>query len=147
MAGADSSVSSLSRARERARVRARALRESSTDAERRLWSRLRDRRLDGYKFRRQHPVPPFIVDFVCVEARLIVELDGGQHFDEEGCAADERRTSFLAARALHVLRFSNRELLAEMDAVLSVIREWLLTHHPHPNPLPQAGEGEHEGSP
>jgi very-short-patch-repair endonuclease len=122
-------------------VRARELRTTSTEAERLLWSKLRDRRLDGYKFRRQHPVGPFFAHFACVEAKLIVEVDGGQHFDAEAQAADERRTATLARHGFHVLRFSNREMLLETDAVMSVIHDWLLTHHPHPSPLPQAGEG------
>ena len=131
----------LSRPRERVRVRARALRESSTDAERLLWSHLRDRRLAGYKFRRQHPIGPFFADFACVEAKLVVELDGGQHFHDEALATDARRSTVLARSGFHVLRFSNREMLAEPDAVLHVIHDWLVSHHPHPNPLPQAGEG------
>ena len=122
-------------------MRARALREFSTDAERVLWSRLRDRRLAGYKFRRQHPVGAFFADFACVEAGLVVELDGGQHYEGPAEAADERRTSALAQHRFHVLRFSNRDLLIETDAVLTVIRDWLVGHHPHPSPLPQAGEG------
>ncbi len=141
MTAADSSSSSLSRVRERAGVRARELRTTSTDAERLLWSKLRDRRLAGYKFRRQHPVGPFFADFACVEAKLIVELDGEQHFDEEVQAADERRTAMLARLGFHVLRFTNREMLLETDAATSVVHDWLVTRHPHPSPLPQAGEG------
>jgi very-short-patch-repair endonuclease len=131
----------LSRVRERARVRARALRHSSTDAERLLWSRLRDRGLAGYKFRRQHPIGAFFADFACIEAKLVVELDGGQHFDAESALSDVRRTALLAEHGFHVLRFSNREMLIETEAVLSAIHDWLVAHHPHPNPLPQAGEG------
>ena len=143
----DASASSLSRSRERVGVRARELRAASTDAERLLWSRLRDRRLDDYKFRRQHAIGPFFADFACVEAHLVVELDGGQHFDVDAQRADQQRTSVLAKHGFHVLRFSNREMLVETDAVLNAIRQWLVSNHPHPNPLPRAGEGETKGSP
>ncbi|MCE9657488.1 MAG: endonuclease domain-containing protein [Burkholderiales bacterium] len=138
---------SLSRLRERAGVRvgerARKLRSTSTDAERLLWSKLRDRRLAGHKFRRQHPVGPFFADFACIECRLIVELDGGQHYDEEGLRRDATRTVALQEHGFDVLRFSNRDVLAETDAVLQVIQVRLAGSrlHPHPGPLPQAGEG------
>ena len=132
---------SLSRLRERAGVRARQLRSSSTDAERLLWSKLRDRRLHGFKFRRQHPVGPFVSDFACVECRLVVELDGGQHYDDEGQRRDATRAAALKAHGFEVLRFSNRELLAETDSVLQMIHDRLLASHPHPGPLPRAGEG------
>ncbi len=140
--------SSLSRLRERAgvRVHARDLRTGSTDAERMLWYHLRDRRLAGFKFRRQHPVAPYIADFACLEAGLIVELDGGQHFEAETMAADQRRTKVLEAAGYTVLRFDNRQLLKETEAVLAAIRDRLLKVHPHPNPLPQAGEGVHTRS-
>jgi very-short-patch-repair endonuclease len=138
---AERSVSSLSRPRERARVRARELRTASTDAERLLWSRLRDRRLAGYKFRRQHPVGRFFADFACLEATLVVEIDGGQHYDDQARSADDRRTVALIAEGFQVLRFSNRDVLAECDAVLSRILEALAARDPHPSPLPQAGEG------
>jgi adenine-specific DNA-methyltransferase len=122
-------------------VRARGLRASAPDAERAIWQRLRDRRLDGYKFRRQHPIGRYFADFACIEAKLIVELDGGQHFEPEAMRADERRTANLNALGFHVLRFNDREALVERDAVLARILDWLHIHHPHPNPLPQAGEG------
>jgi very-short-patch-repair endonuclease len=131
----------LSRARERARVRARALRETSTDAERLLWKHVRDRRLDGYKFRRQHPIGSYFADFACDEAMLVVELDGGQHFEPEVALADAKRTAALRANGWHVLRFDNRQMLEEIEAVLGAIHQWLLSNHPHPNPLPPAGEG------
>ena len=131
----------LSRMRERARVRARALRESSTDAERLLWKHLRDHRLVGYKFRRQHPIGSYFADFACDEAKLIVELDSGQHFEPEAALADARRTAALRANGWRVLRFDNRQMLEDTEAVLSAIYQWLLANHPHPNPLPPAGEG------
>jgi very-short-patch-repair endonuclease len=82
---------------------ARGLRQTQTDAETRLWSLLRDRRLGGRKFRRQHPIPPYVVDFYCDEARLVLELDGGQH--AEMTERDERRTAFLKERGLRVWRY------------------------------------------
>ena len=131
----------LSRARERAGVRARDLRQSSTEAEQRIWQRLRNRQLGGWKFRRQHPIGPFYADFACLEAGLVVELDGGQHFEPEAIERDERRTAALRQLGFAVLRFDNRQALAETDAVLTAVLQWLEQHRPHPNPLPPAGEG------
>ena len=98
---------------------ARELRCNSTDAERRLWYLLRGRRLEGYKFRRQFVVGRYVADFVCVEARLVVELDGGQH--SERTVQDEERARFLEAQGFRVRRFWNDEVLAETEAVLTVI--------------------------
>jgi very-short-patch-repair endonuclease len=114
------------------------LRQASTDAERALWFALRDRRLGGCKFRRQHQIGPFIADFACVEARLVVEIDGGQHFETEGLRHDASRSAKLQALGLSVLRFDNRQVLTELASVLHVIHEWLQRHHPHPSPLPHA---------
>ena len=138
-------LASLSRLRERAGARvtsrARNLRSASTDAERLLWSKLRDRRLDGFKFRRQHAVGPFFADFACVECRLVVELDGGQHYEEDAQRRDATRTAAPKAHGFDVRRFSNREVLAETDALLQVIHDRLIAKHSHPGRLPQAGEG------
>jgi very-short-patch-repair endonuclease len=98
--------------------RARRLRQSSTDAERRMWSALRDRRLTRYKFRRQHPVGDFIVDFACTEFRLVIELDGGQHADDP---ADIRRTAWLEGQGWKVIRFWNNDILTNTDGVLQAI--------------------------
>ena len=122
---------------------ARSLRKNQTDAERKLWRCLRARELCGFKFRRQYPIAPYIADFICVEKRLIVEIDGGQHATMT--EIDNTRTEFLNARGYRVLRFWNNEVLQQLDAVLAKILD-SLTHphsdpHPHPNPLPQAGEG------
>ena len=122
-------------------MRARELRRSSPDAERAIWLRLRNRQLSGWKFRRQHPVGPYFADFACIEAGLIVELDGGQHFEPAAMDADALRTEALTAVGFQVLRFTGREALAETEAVLQAVVNWLTTHHPHPNPLPPAGEG------
>jgi very-short-patch-repair endonuclease len=96
------------------------LRDGMTDAERALWFRLRGSRLDGLKFRRQHPVPPYIVDFYCTEAKLVVELDGSQH----GAEVDVVRSASLERQGLQVLRFWDNQVLADVD---SVLREMLLT--------------------
>ena len=101
------------------RQRARALRRNPTDAERHLWRHLRNRHLAGYKFRRQHPVGPYIVDFICPEACLVVELDGGQHQGQQHY--DAARTAFLENRGLRVLRFWNDQVFSETEAVLEEI--------------------------
>jgi adenine-specific DNA-methyltransferase len=119
---------------------ARTLRARSTDAERRLWYYLRHRRLSGYLFRRQAPIGRFVVDFACVRARLIVELDGGQHMDR--LIEDLERTHQLARSGFRVIRFWNDEVLQRTEAVLESILEALIQACPHPDPLPQAGEGE-----
>ncbi len=103
----------------RQRNRARELRRNETDAEHRLWMRLRASQLEGAKFRRQHPIGPFIGDFCCVERKLVVELDGGQHADD--MARDEKRTAWLAGQGFSVLRFWDHEVLQNMDAVLERI--------------------------
>jgi very-short-patch-repair endonuclease len=96
----------------------RDLRRNSTMAEIRLWSALRDRRLAGYRFRRQHPIGPFIVDFACTRHRLVVEADGGQHNDN---AADEARTEWLTRHRWRVLRFWNNDILANTEGVIETI--------------------------
>ena len=139
-AGAGEGNGSLSRTRERVRVRARELRQRSPDAERAIWIALRNRQLDGYKFRRQHPIGAYFADFACIEAMLVVELDGGQHYELEAIEVDARRTRALNANGFHVVRFDDRQALIEREGVLTSILQWLHTHHPHPSPLPQAGE-------
>ncbi len=98
---------------------ARQLRHSMTDAERRLWSKLRNRSLGGYKFRRQVPIEGYIADFACVEAKLIIELDGGQHTTSG--EADQRRTEAIGSAGFLVLRFWNRDVLTRTDFVLDEI--------------------------
>jgi very-short-patch-repair endonuclease len=97
---------------------ARALRTRMTDAERRLWSLLRGRRLAGYKFRRQHPLGPFILDFACFNHQLAVEADGGQHADSDD---DQRRTRWIEAQSWRVLRFWNNEILTNPSGVTETI--------------------------
>ena len=89
------------------------------------------------KFRRQHPIGPYITDFCCTEGRLVVEVDGGQH--AERTASDEERTQYLSGAGYRVLRFWNPEVLTQTQAVLERISEALTD--PHPNPLPGQGEG------
>jgi very-short-patch-repair endonuclease len=104
------------------RDKARPLRSVQTDAERRLWMRLRRHQL-GVQFRRQHPIGPYIVDFCGVERMMVVELDGGQHEDQR--ARDEARTQWLAGHCFRLLRFSDREALMETEAVLTEIQNRL----------------------
>ena len=122
-------------------MRARELRRMSPDAERAIWRALRSRQLAQYKFRRQYSVGRYFADFACIEAKLIVELDGGQHFEPEAIEANRLRTAVLNRRGFHVLRFTDREALLEREGVLARILQWLHIHHPHPSPLPHAGEG------
>ncbi|MFT4249219.1 MAG: endonuclease domain-containing protein [Pseudomonas sp.] len=108
---------------------ARALRGRMTDAEHRLWYRLRDRRLFGCKFRRQCPIGPYVVDFACLERHLVIELDGSQHL---GSRADSRRDAFLADKGFAVLRFWNNAALANTDTVCGEIVRWLAGYRPIP---------------
>jgi very-short-patch-repair endonuclease len=100
-------------------AKAKELRKNSTDAERALWKQLRAHRLVGYKFRRQQPVGRYVVDFVCFEKQVIVELDGGQHAEQ--VAYDAERTSWLQARGFRVLRFWNHETLQNIEPIVEVI--------------------------
>ena len=101
--------------------RARELRRALTPAERKLWSALRGKQLYGLKFRRQHPLPPYIVDFYCHEKRLIVELDGGQHNEVARTAYDLERTAWLQGKGLRVIRFWNYEVETNLVGVLEAI--------------------------
>ena len=115
---------------------ARMLRRDLTDAERKLWYGLRDRRLKGRKFRRQYAIGRYVVDFVCLEEMLVVEVDGGQHAD--AAAEDAVRSNWLEGQSFRVLRFWNNDVLKNIDGVLTQIAG---SFGPHPDPLPQAGEG------
>ncbi|GLK59262.1 endonuclease [Azotobacter vinelandii] len=122
---------------ERMRDRARALRRGMTEAEQRLWYHLRAHRFLGLKFRRQAPLGRYIVDFVCMELRLIVELDGGQHAGQ--VAYDRRRDDWLRERDFTVLRFWNHQALQQTEAVLERIRlgvEQARARSSPPTPLP-----------
>ena len=130
------------------REQAKALRKDMTDAERRLWYLLRAHRFQGFKFKRQVPIGPFVIDFACMGQKLLIEVDGGQHADND---ADARRTKWLEGRGFRVLRFWNNEVLKNTDAVLEVILSAAAADSPSPgaplrgrHPLPQAGEGKKE---
>jgi very-short-patch-repair endonuclease len=103
--------------------RARALRRDKTDAERKLWAVLRGRRLDGFKFRRQVPIDRFFADFACAEAKLVVELDGGQHADR--LAYDAERTEVIEACGWRVIRFWNHQVQREAESVIHTILDAL----------------------
>jgi very-short-patch-repair endonuclease len=121
---------------------ARKLRRDMSEAERRLWSRLRDRSLGGFKFRRQVAIGPFVADFVCAERRLIVEVDGGQHADRS--VEDAERTRRLGMLGYAVVRYWNNDVLANTDGVLINLLHRLneVARAPHPGPLPRSGERE-----
>ena len=134
----------------KSQARAKNLRNNPTDAERRLWQKLRHRQFKGFKFRRQYPVGPYIADFACIETRLIIELDGGQH--AVNTAADLARDRFLASRGFRVIRFWNNQVLLETESVVDAIL--LVLHAPTlalprkrgrelltPSPARSAGEG------
>ena len=118
----------------------RSLRRNMTDAERKLWSILRGKQMDGLKFRRQHPYEDYILDFVCLEKKLIVEVDGGQH--QERSAEDKARTEVLENAGFRVLRFWNNEVLRQTDAVAERIWQEVgkKTHPPLCLPL-ERGDG------
>ena len=127
-----------------ARQNAKTLRSGMTDAERRLWSRLRREQL-GVKFRRQHPLGTYVLDFVCLNPKLVVEVDGSQHLQQ--AAYDERRTAWLETQGYAVLRFWANEVLSETDAVVISIGQSLgLAAAPAPTPtLPQRGRESIQG--
>ena len=108
--------------------RERTLRREQTESERILWTRLRDRRLLGFKFRRQHRIGPYFADFVCAERHLVIEVDGSQHLDQ--IEYDAARMRYLKSQGYRVLRFWNDEVLLRMDDVLDEILRALRTPHP-----------------
>ena len=109
---------------------ARVLRKNMTDAERILWQRLRNRQLGGFKFRRQKPIGPYIVDFACLEKKLIIEVDGGQHASK--MSADTIRGEHLKRKGYRILRFWNHEVLKDTDSVLERILKDLKEKAPSP---------------
>ncbi len=124
------------------RERAKGMRGGATEAERVMWFRLRAKRFLGLKFKRQVPMGNYIVDFACMELRLIVELDGGQHGEQ--MAYDGRRSAWLEGRGFTVLRFWNNQVMAELEAVLESLRLWVESQKPalSPSPSPAGGRGE-----
>ena len=128
------------------RDRAREMRANPTPAERQLWSMLRDRRMPSFKFKRQHVIAPYIVDFACLEHRLIIEADGGQHADS---TADQRRDAYLRNKGYRVLRFWNNDVIENSAGVFELIYSALHTPHPPaalqrvpPSPVPGEGFGD-----
>jgi very-short-patch-repair endonuclease len=123
------------------RTWAREMRGRMTDAEALLWMLLRNRRIADAKFRRQHPVGRYILDFYCVENGLAIELDGGQH--GEAADYDQQRDDWLRSQGIHVLRFWNNQMLAETEAVMEAIYQVVVeVKNDQRTPLPQAGEGQ-----
>jgi very-short-patch-repair endonuclease len=119
--------------------KARQLRKAQTETEQHLWRQLRNRSLAGCKFRRQHPIGPYICDFVCLDHRLVIEVDGGQHalqVDE-----DNARSAYLESRGFTVMRFWNHEVLGQTEAVLEKIAKMIASDSPHPVPLPKGARG------
>lgn len=108
-----------------ATLRARELRRNATSAESKLWSHLRNRQLDGFKFVRQEPIGPFIADFVCRQKKLIIEIDGATHSTDEEVARDASRTRYLEERGYIVTRFQNEDIYHAMDFVIEAIRKAL----------------------
>jgi very-short-patch-repair endonuclease len=122
------------------RSRARTLRHDMTDAERRLWYRLRAHRFGGLSFRRQVPIGPYIADFVCFDARLVVEVDGGQHASQS--AYDTERDAWLRSQGFVVLRFWNNDVLVNTQAVLEQIAKIVVQSRPPSLTLPRKGGGD-----
>jgi len=118
---------------------ARRLRVEQTDCELHLWQKIRARQLLNLKFRRQHPCPPFVLDFYCVELKLAIELDGGQHFDGQSLAYDRRRTGYLQGLGITVLRFDNRQVLEQMNEVLEEVYRVAGRMLKAPSPQPSPG--------
>jgi adenine-specific DNA-methyltransferase len=100
---------------------ARQLRVNQTDCEHLLWQKIRSRQIANLKFRRQFPCPPYVLDFYCAKLKLAIELDGGQHYETREVIHDQRRTRYLNQKAIEVVRFSNLEVLQQMDEVLEQI--------------------------
>ena len=118
---------------------AKILRTQQTEAEQRLWYHLRAHRFMGLKFKRQKPMGRYIVDFVCMEQMLIIELDGGQH--SEQVEYDQQRDAWLRSQGYTVLRFWNNAVMQELDGVLEQIRLMIILEPSPLAPLPRAGEG------
>ena len=125
---------------QRASDNAKKLRRALTEAEKRLWWHLRHRLpLDDTHFRRQVLIGAYVADFCCLSAKLIIEGDGGQHAFDHATAYDERRTAYLESLGFHVLRFSNPEVMLNIDIVFDTIHAALVRTTPTPNPSPQGG--------
>ena len=124
---------------------AKLLRRAMTDAERALWREVRAHRFSGFKFKRQEPLGAYVVDFICYEARLIIELDGGQHASQQ--EADAERTRWLESSGFRVIRFWNNDVLANITGVMQEIERQMTSAPPLPGPLspsprPSSARGE-----
>jgi very-short-patch-repair endonuclease len=118
-------------------LNAQKLRRTLTDAEQKLWSHIRNRQLMGFKFRRQAPIGKYIVDFVCFEHRLVIELDGGQHAVNQDY--DHSRSEWLLSQGFKVIRFWNHDVMNNIEGIKDVIALNLAA--PHPDLPPQGGKG------
>ena len=127
----------------RLRANARSLRKHSTDAERILWSELRDHRLNGAGLRRQVPIENYIADFICHAAKLVIELDGGQHFSNHAEQADAARSAVIELKGFRVLRFSNHDVMTNRAGVLETIAAAIAARAPTLT-LPRKREREHD---
>ena len=144
--GEGASVSPQWKVKPKMRMRARALRQDITKAERTIWYGLRAHRLEGAGFRRQTPIGPYIVDFVSHAAKLIIEIDGGQHFDDAGEARDRKREAFLATKGFRVLRFSNHDVMTTRVGVLETIAAAVREARAPSLPFPASGGGGARGA-
>ena len=104
---------------------AKKLRENQTQAEEKLWLAVKNNQIEGYKFRRQHPLSIYIADFYCHALKLVIEIDGGYHLDEEQRLLDEKRTSDIEFQGLKVIRFTNDEVLLQLPEVLDTIKAFI----------------------
>jgi very-short-patch-repair endonuclease len=131
------------------RQRARAMRREMTPAERKLWYAIRNDQIDGFRFRRQQPAGPYIADFLCAALSLVVEVDGDSHADPKQIQKDAERTAYLREHGLHVVRFTNVEVMTNLDGVLVELRRCMAGRAsrefgPSPPPSPR-GTGKREG--
>ena len=106
---------------------AKKLRENETEAEVLLWLALKDNQVDGYKFRRQHPISIYIADFYCHKLKLVIEIDGAYHLSEEQQLLDKERTAFLEFQGLKVIRFSNKDVLLDLPGVINKIKDFTIS--------------------
>ncbi|MFA9194705.1 endonuclease domain-containing protein [Flavobacterium sp. FBOR7N2.3] len=106
---------------------AKKLRETQTEAEEKFWLAVKDNKIDGYKFRRQHPLSIYVADFYCHALKLVIEIDGGYHLDEEQQLLDKKRTADLEFQGLKVIRFTNEEILLKLQEVIDKIKSFINT--------------------
>ena len=124
-------------------IKARQLRSRMTEAERKLWQIFRGRQLGGYRFRKQAPLGKYVADFICYEAKIIVEVDGGQHNNPKEISYDEQRTAWLSSQGYLVQRFWNNEVFEQLEAVSRIILDFCLKRYPpsFPSPTKNGGKG------